>query len=146
MKHLILTVFIIGSVSFGFSQDTEGNKNLSEITFENTIYDYGTIPLKGDGTCEFKFRNTGKSPLILNNVKTSCGCTVPEWPKEPINPKQEGVIKVKYNTTRAGNFQKSITVYSNAKNPTVQLTIKGKVDSGKPDASPEKDKTIISTE
>ncbi|GAB4277876.1 MAG: hypothetical protein Kow0068_01210 [Marinilabiliales bacterium] len=99
--------------------------------FEKTTYDYGTIPLKSDGTCEFVFKNTGKSPLILSNVKSSCGCTVPSWPKEPIPPKGSGKIVVKYNTTRQGAFQKSITVFSNAKNSPNVLVIKGKVEKEK---------------
>ena len=71
--------------------------------------------------------------MILSNVKSSCGCTIPEWTKEPIMPKASGVIKVKYNTTRVGTFQKSITVYSNAKNSPVVLTIKGEVEKGSPE-------------
>ena len=97
------------------------------IKFVKTMYDYGTIVQGSDGGCEFKFTNKGKLPLVLSNVKASCGCTVPEWPKEPILPGKSSSIKVKYNTNNQGNFNKSITVNSNALNNTVILQIKGNV-------------------
>ena len=97
------------------------------IKFVNTMHDYGTIVQGSDGTCEFKFTNKGKLPLVLSNVKASCGCTVPEWPKEPILPGKSSSIKVSYNTNNQGNFNKSITVNSNALNNTVILQIKGNV-------------------
>lgn len=105
-------------------QDTDG----AGIAFENTDHDFGTIPQGGDGTYEFIFRNTGKEPLILQNVRSSCGCTVPEWPKEPIGKGETGKIKVRYNTRITGSFSKSISVYSNAGNAPVVLIIKGKVE------------------
>jgi hypothetical protein len=109
-----------------FAQSNQTATNDS-IVFEKTVHDYGTIAQGADGNCEFKFTNKGKTPLILSNVRASCGCTVPEWPKEPIEPGKEGVIKVKYNTNSPGSFNKSITVNSNAVNATVMLKIKGNV-------------------
>jgi len=103
------------------------NKKAPEITFEKTTHDYGTVKKGGNGECEFVFTNTGKEPLILSNVRSSCGCTVPSWPKEPIKKKKSGVIKVKYNTNRMGVINKSITVYSNANNSPIRLKISGKV-------------------
>jgi hypothetical protein len=103
------------------------------IEFENTEHDYGTIPYKGDGTYEFSFKNTGKTPLLLTNVRSSCGCTVPEWPKEPINSGEKAKIKVSYNTRISGSFSKSISVYSNAGKAPVVLVIKGKVEALKKD-------------
>lgn len=97
------------------------------INFTETVHDYGTIDQGSDGSYEFKFTNDGKSPLILNNVRSSCGCTVPSWTKEPVQPGKEGTIKVKYNTAIAGSFNKSVTVNSNAKNSSVVLQIKGNV-------------------
>lgn len=95
------------------------------ISFTKTLHDYGTIKKGSEGTYDFTFTNTGKIPLILSNVSTTCGCTTPSWPREPIAPGKSGQIKVKYNTANIGGFQKGITVYSNAK--TVMLTIKGSV-------------------
>ncbi|MFM7216532.1 MAG: DUF1573 domain-containing protein, partial [Bacteroidota bacterium] len=66
------------------------NPNAPEITFEKELHDYGTIKQGADGNCEFKFKNTGKEPLIITNARGSCGCTVPTYPKEPIMKGQTG--------------------------------------------------------
>ncbi len=150
MKTLkLLIVFFISLTLTGYSQNTakpekKDNKKAPEITFESNFYDYGIIQQGSDGIHEFVFKNTGKSPLILTNVKSSCGCTVPTWPKTPIKKKKKSAIKVKYNTHRIGNFQKTVTVFSNAKNSPVRLTIKGKVVKKEtPKTSPEKPKSIL---
>ena len=109
------------------------NQNAPEIEFDKTVHDYGTVPYQGDGKCEFKFTNTGKEPLILTNVRSSCGCTVPKWPREPILPGQSDVIKVEYKTNRIGKINKTITVQSNAKTSSLVLRIQGQVL--KPEAS-----------
>lgn len=95
------------------------------IVFTETTHDYGTMTKGADGNYTFTFKNTGSLPLVLTNVKSSCGCTVATWPREPIAPEKTGEIKVKYDTNRVGPFQKTITVTSNAK--TTVLTIKGTV-------------------
>lgn len=101
----------------------------AEITFTDESHDFGTLEYAGNGTYEFKFKNTGKEPLIISDAKGSCGCTVPTYPKNvPIKPGEMQVIKVTYDTKRAGNFTKTVTVTSNAKTPTKVLTIKGKVE------------------
>ena len=105
------------------------NPNSPEIAFENEMHDYGTIKQGADGSCEFKFKNTGKDPLIISNARGSCGCTVPTWPKEPIMKGQTGVIKVHYDTKRVGAFTKTVTLNSNAKTDTRVLTIKGIVEA-----------------
>lgn len=97
------------------------------IIFVSTVHDYGTIVQGSDGTCTFNFASNGKAPIVLNNVKASCGCTVPEWTRTPVAPGQSGSIKVTYNTNTVGAFNKSITVHSNAKNSPVVLMIKGVV-------------------
>jgi hypothetical protein len=103
--------------------------NAPEITFEKDVHDYGKIKQGADGNCEFKFKNTGKEPLIISTAKGSCGCTVPSWPKEPIKPGDSGVIKVSYDTKRAGPISKSVTITSNAKTATKVLQIKGSVEA-----------------
>jgi len=111
------------------------NPNAPEMTFEKESYDYGTIKQAADGGCEFKFKNTGKEPLVISNARGSCGCTVPTWPKEPIMKGQTGVIKVHYDTKRVGAFTKTVTIESNAKtNPRV-LTIKGTVEASGDDSA-----------
>ncbi|GLB51058.1 hypothetical protein NBRC110019_00970 [Neptunitalea chrysea] len=86
-----------------------------KITFDKETIDYGTVEYKGDGVREFKFTNTGNSPLVLTKVKGSCGCTVPTAPlNKPFAPGESGVISVKYATNRPGHFTKIVTVTSNA--------------------------------
>ena len=104
------------------------NPNAAEITFESETHDFGTFKKGGDGTYDFKFTNTGKEPLIISNARGSCGCTVPNWPKEPIKPGETGVIKVTYDTKRVGAFTKTVTITSNAKTQDKVITIKGKVE------------------
>lgn len=99
-----------------------------EIEFEKVVHDYGDVPYNGNGECEFRFTNTGTEPLLVQKPKSSCGCTIPSWPNEPILPGESDVIKVTYRTNRAGNINKTVTVTSNAvKNSTVVLRIKGRV-------------------
>ena len=112
------------------------NPNAPEITFETEVINYGTLEKGADGVREFKFTNTGKSPLIISNARGSCGCTVPTWPKEPIKPGESSSIKVKYDTNRPGPINKSVTITSNAKTPTKVLRIKGNIEV--PQTSPEK--------
>ncbi len=110
------------------SQTQETDEQKAHIDFESTLHDFGQIVVNSNASCEFKFTNTGKEPLILSNVKASCGCTVPEWTKEPVLPGEEGVIKVRYTTvTRPNVINKAVIVYSNADNKQVILRIKGEV-------------------
>lgn len=103
-----------------------------EIKFKKDTHDYGTVKYDGNGESAFEFKNTGKAPLIISNAHGSCGCTVPEWPKEPIKPGKSAVIKVKYDTKRPGPINKTITVTSNAKTePTKVLKIIGTVENQK---------------
>ncbi|MDX9892733.1 MAG: DUF1573 domain-containing protein, partial [Bacteroidales bacterium] len=81
-------------------EEPKTETKVPEITFEKTVYDYGQINVGDNGECFFNFKNTGKADLILTNCSSSCGCTVPEWPKEPIPPGGKASIKVIYNTAR----------------------------------------------
>ena len=99
------------------------------ITFEKTEHDFGKIN-EGDGrvSTEFVFKNEGMAPLILSNVRASCGCTTPSWTKEPVEPGQSGTITVTYNPNgRPGRFQKTVTITSNATEATKKVYIKGEV-------------------
>ena len=100
----------------------------AEITFESEVIDYGTIKKGDDGVREFKFTNTGSSPLYITQVRSSCGCTIPKKPTDSIMPGAEEVIEVKYDTNRVGPIRKTITVSSNAVTPVVALQIKGTVE------------------
>lgn len=125
MKTFLFSIILLFVVAVNAKSQTADSTVV--ISFTETVHDYGTIDQGSDGSYEFKFVNDGKSPLILNNVRSSCGCTVPSWTKEPVQPGKEGTIKVKYNTAIAGAFNKSVTVNSNAKNSSVVLQIKGNV-------------------
>jgi hypothetical protein len=133
MKKII---FCLGLIAFAgvFSANAQEaevkaapNPNAADFKFDEDTHDYGTINHGADGTYFFKFKNVGKEPLIISNARGSCGCTVPEWPKEPIKPGGEGKIKVTYDTKRQGNFHKTVTITSNAKESNKVLTIKGNV-------------------
>ena len=133
MFTIALTVFaVIGSKAQNAPTNTQDNPNAPEMTFESEVIDYGTVDYNSDGTREFKFKNTGKEPLIIQSATGSCGCTVPTPPKDPVKPGETAVIKVHYDTKRVGNFEKTVTVVSNSKTPSKVLKIKGVV---KPDAT-----------
>ena len=97
------------------------------IKFEKTVHDYGTIEQGANGDCEFVFTNNGTEPLILSNVRSSCGCTIPSWPREPIMPGKSSAIKVHYDTNRVGGIAKSITVSTNGTPERIVLSIRGTV-------------------
>ncbi len=99
------------------------------ITFTRTEHDFGKIN-EADGrvTTIFEFKNEGMAALVLSNVRASCGCTTPKWTREPIEPGQTGQITVTYNPNgRPGRFQKTVTITSNATEPTTRVYIKGEV-------------------
>ena len=102
--------------------------NGAGMVFVTETIDYGTVAYNSDGRREFVFTNNGNKPLIITNVQSTCGCTVPTYPKEPIAPGAKGVIGVKYDTSRAGQaFTKTVTLTTNAVEPSRTLTIKGNV-------------------
>jgi uncharacterized protein (DUF58 family) len=127
MKKTLLIASVLMLSTFSLFSQTSATTVKETIVFDKTVHDYGTIVQGADGNCEFKFTNKGKEPLVLSNVSSSCGCTVPVWPREPIAPGKSASIKVKYDTNRVGTFTKSITVNSNAANTPVVLQIKGNV-------------------
>jgi hypothetical protein len=130
--HMRATLFFIILVFLAAESCSEkkGNsagKKAARIDFKEAIHDFGEIKYGGNGTYEFKFTNKGKSPLVLDNVRSTCGCTVPEWTREPLNPSETGTIRVIYDTHRVGAFSKTLIVYSNASNSPVRIFIKGTV-------------------
>jgi len=106
--------------------------------FTATEVDYGTIEQHSDPYRFFNFTNTGNEPLVIQNAKGSCGCTVPTYPKEPILPGESAEIKVRYDTKRIGNFTKTVTLTTNEATPKHVLRIKGKVEAApaEPEAVP----------
>ncbi len=127
MKNL--TTFLLQLLIFvAFTAQGQTTSNAAEISFEEKVFDYGTITKGADGNHTFTFTNTGNSPLVIESVKSSCGCTVPKKPEAPIAPGASGSIQVRYDTQRLGVFRKTITVTTNAgTNSVVALKIKGTV-------------------
>jgi hypothetical protein len=123
----ILTLLAILCTAFGLqAQDTEP----PVFKFEKTTHDFGTLKEGPVATYSFKFKNVGKSPLIIQSCSASCGCTIPKWSKDPIMPGKKGTILVKYNTKgRVGTFNKTVYIKSNAKSlkDRFELGIRGTV-------------------
>jgi hypothetical protein len=121
MKRLFLIAVLLIA---GYSVQAQS----ANISFEQETIDYGRIAKGSDGVRDFVFTNTGDAPLIITDVKSSCGCTIPKKPDGPIAPGATGTIQVKYDTKRVGPIRKTVTVYTNAENAKVKsLKIKGEV-------------------
>jgi len=140
MKKYLLLILGLLTYFTGFSQSG------AKIEFKSDTVDYGTVYKEEDnGVRVFEFTNTGDADLIISDVKSTCGCTVPSKPDAPIKPGKTGKIEVKYNM-HPGPFRKTITVYSNAVNVpdgVVALKLKGEVqEKGKVNVT-EKKKTLL---
>lgn len=98
------------------------------IAFNNRSYSYGTVKQNSSGKHDFIVTNKGNEPLVIADVKSSCGCVVASWSQQPILPGQKGTISVKYNTAKVGEFRKTIVAYTNAQNESKSiLHIEGNV-------------------
>ena len=121
MKKLFLTTIlsIFALVTFAAGE--------AEIKFEKTSHNFGSFPETEKVTCTFKFTNTGDNLLVIHQAIASCGCTVPQYPKQHIKPGESGEIKVTYDGSGKfpGHFKKSITLRTNAKQEIVRLYIEG---------------------
>ena len=115
--------------------------NAQEFKFQSETIDYGKIDKGANGERIFTFSNIGDQPIIIKNIQSSCGCTVPKKPEKPIMPGEKGEIKVSYDTNRVGGFSKSITIFSNATEAAKVIRIKGIVNNG---VSLEKEKSMLS--
>ncbi|NER09254.1 Protein of unknown function [Muriicola jejuensis] len=122
MKKIVLLLFV-GLMALS----VHAQEKKAKIQFKTETVDYGEIEKGSDGIRVFEFTNTGEAPLIISKVSSSCGCTIPKKPEEPIMPGKTGEIQVKYDTNRVGPIRKAITVISNADTPTKVLKIKGEV-------------------
>lgn len=128
-KTGILALLVLAALSWNTCQKGSGKNSLgnASIAFDTMSHNFGEISFSGEAECEFVFSNPGSAPLIVTHVKSTCGCTIPEWSREPVNAGKKGSIRVSYDTHRVGAFTKSIYVYSNASNGVQRLTITGKV-------------------
>lgn len=133
MRNLaVFVVLFLASVA-SFAQvsaaagSNEASADMAIFEWEASAHDFGKIKQGVPVTHEFKFTNTGKTPLVITNVQASCGCTTPAWSKEPIPPGGQGFIKATYNAASMGGFNKTVTVMANVENGFKQLSIKGEV-------------------
>ncbi len=127
MKKIAL---LIGFVAAGLAASNEVFAQAGpKMTFETAIVDYGEVEFAGPRERVWKFKNTGKEPLLITNAQGSCGCTVPSFPKEPIMPGATGEIKINYDTNRQGDFTKTVTVFTNEPEGANrhEITVKGRV-------------------
>jgi len=135
MRKIVFISGFIAAVALGVSgnanaQTTPGPK----LTYATSVVDYGEVEYAGNGERTWKFRNDGNQPLMITHAKGSCGCTIPEYPKEPIMPGQEGLIRIKYDTKRSGPIARTVSLTTNEPEGSNmhEIQVKGNV---KPDAS-----------
>lgn len=123
--------FILSLLAISFFAKAQNNSATAPVfKFTTEVHDFGNIAEGPEAQIDFNFVNAGKEPLIIQQCSASCGCTTPDWTKEPILPGQKGVIKVKYSTKdRVGSFNKTVYIKSNAKGEKerYEIVIKGNV-------------------
>ena len=126
----LLMIFVAATFNKAVAQTIEKG---AKIEFSKETHDYGTIKYEGDPYCEFEFKNTGDEPLIISNAKGSCGCTVPEWPKEPIAPGASDQIEVTFHPGKSqlGQQDKTISVITNTSPGVAVLQLKAFVNPKK---------------
>lgn len=123
MKRIILSAVVF---SFAFAVRAQGHE--PKFKFDDDKVDFGTIAKGAEGVKKLKFTNVGDAPLIISNIRSTCGCTVPSWPEQPIGPGESGFITVRYNSTqRIGPFRKSISIFSNARQARKVIKVIGDV-------------------
>lgn len=134
MKKLLFSSILMAFAFATFAQVPATTVNPNEVkadmaafAWDNTSHDFGKIKQGTPVTHEFKFTNTGKVALVIPNVQASCGCTTPDWSKEPVMPGGQGFIKATFNAASPGAFNKTVTVTANIETGFVQLTIRGEV-------------------
>ncbi len=137
MKKVILAVSMCLTMAFVNAQTPstapvlqQENKNAPDLKFDVEEYNFGTIKQGEHVTYDFKFSNAGKEPLIITAAQGSCGCTVPQWPKEPVAKGGQGTIHVEFNSTgKMGMQDKTVTITSNSKGGQKVLHLKGNVEA-----------------
>ena len=134
MKHLlgICAIFLMATFQLAAQTTPEPVANPASkaiLSLESDVVDYGTIDQGGEPLRLAKFKNTGTEPLIISGAKGSCGCTVPNWPKEPIMPGETSQIEIRYDTKRVGAINKTVTVTSNDPAGKHVIQVKGTINA-----------------
>jgi len=128
MKKVIIALFCLWGGMAAHAQDIAPGTQTGSFSFAEETHDYGIVPEGPLAECDFVFTNIGKAPIIISRAVGSCGCTVPEWTREPVKPGETGKMHVKYTTAgHPGLISKEITVFSNAQQPIMVLHIRGTV-------------------
>ncbi|WP_400191385.1 DUF1573 domain-containing protein [Hymenobacter sp. B81] len=126
MLHKTFTSLLLGAALLLTSALSAAAQGV--MSFEKKDHDFSNVTEGTTATHEFKFKNTGNQPIVIANVQASCGCTTPDWTKTPVLPGKTGFIRASYNSAgRPGQFNKTVTVTSNATESSQMLTIKGTV-------------------
>lgn len=145
MKRLTFLVSLLLCMSLAWAQDAKPatmEKTGPVMTLDSDVVDYGNIEYNSDPLRAIAFTNTGTEPLLITNAKGSCGCTVPEWPRDPIMPGESSEIKVRYDTKRPGAINKTIKITTNeASENTHTIRVIGTIaaQAPEPDALPKKE-------
>lgn len=132
MKRLLLVFAVV--LGFAFTASAQDSEK-AEFKFNEEKHDFGKIPQGTPVTTVFEFTNIGKEPLILTEVRPTCGCTIADYTKTPVKSGEKGAIKITYNAAAVMPFNKTIVVTSNAKTPTKYLNIVGEVIAKAPPSS-----------
>ncbi len=131
MKKLLFLLLLTGTASVGYGQTAAAtpapNTDNPVFEWDGQTFDFGKIKQGVPVTHEFKFTNKGKGALLIANAQPSCGCTTPDWSRQPVPPGQQGFIKATYNAGGSGAFEKTISITSNVEGGPVVLRIKGEV-------------------
>ncbi len=124
---LLLSFLYMNSVSAQSETSASQAVKQADFAFDHQTFNFGTFDKSIVQTHEFKVVNTGNAPLLITHVATGCGCTKVEYPREPIAPQKEAVVKVTFDGSKliSGHFRKSITVYTNAPRNYTRLFIRG---------------------
>lgn len=126
---IFLISFLLGTVALAQvpSVLAKTESSSAALSWKTQVVDLGKIRQGKPETATFSFTNTGKSPLLITGVQASCGCTTPEYTKEPIAPGKSGFVKATYNAANAGAFNKIVTVLTNVDGTMIPLVLKGEV-------------------
>lgn len=143
MKKIILSAIVCAAFAFSASAQDKSAKpapapaaqpgNMAAFKWVETTHDFGKIPQGKPVTFEYKFTNVGKTPLVISQAQAGCGCTTPDYSKEPVAPGKTGSVKATFNAAAVGVFNKSVTVTANVEGGSTYLILKGEVSA--PDAT-----------
>jgi hypothetical protein len=120
MNHLLITIFFFAKMGLYDSPEA--------VWVTPTTHDFGTLKHRTAATVDFKFKNSGDAPLLIDNVRSLCGCTATDWTETPVPPGKEGFIHVEFDARKQGYFYKKVTVFFNGQRKGQKLYLEGFVE------------------